>query len=198
MFSLAISCLPWFIDLTFLVPMQYCSLQHWTMLPSPVTSTTGCCFCFGPSLQTFTFHFHALEKEMATHSSVLAWRIPGTAEPGGLPFVGSHRVRHDWSDLAAAAAASFFLELFLHWSPVAYWAPTALGHSSLSVLYFYLFIQFMGSSRQEYWSGLPFPFPVDHILSELSTMTHPSWAALQGMAQFHWVRQGCGPGDQFG
>ena len=52
---------------------------------------------------TFTFHFHALEKKMATHSSVLAWRIPGTGEPGGLPFVGSHRVRHDWSDLAAAA-----------------------------------------------------------------------------------------------
>ena len=44
---------------------------------------------------TFTFHFHALEKEMATHSSVLAWRIPGTREPGGLPSMGSHRVRHD-------------------------------------------------------------------------------------------------------
>ena len=54
---------------------------------------------------TFTFHFHALEKEMATHSSVLAWRIPGTGEPGGLPSVGSHRVGHDWSDLAVAVAA---------------------------------------------------------------------------------------------
>ena len=54
---------------------------------------------------TFTFHFHALEKEMATHSSVLAWWIPGTAEPGGLPSMGSHRVGHDWSNLAAAAAA---------------------------------------------------------------------------------------------
>ena len=54
------------------------------------------------------FHFslftHALEKEMATHSSVLAWRIPGMEEPGGLPSMGSHRVGHDWSDLAAAAA----------------------------------------------------------------------------------------------
>ena len=50
---------------------------------------------------TFTFHFHALEKEMATHSSVLAWRIPGTEEPGGLPSMGSHRVKHDCSDLAA-------------------------------------------------------------------------------------------------
>ena len=44
---------------------------------------------------TFTFHFHALEKEMATHSSVLAWKIPGTGEPGGLPSMGSHRVGHD-------------------------------------------------------------------------------------------------------
>ena len=53
---------------------------------------------------TFTFYFHALEKEMATHSSVLAWRIPGTGESCGLPSLGSHRVGHDWSDLAAAAA----------------------------------------------------------------------------------------------
>ena len=55
---------------------------------------------------TFTFHFHALEKEMATHSSVLAWRIPGTGEPGGLSSLGSHRVGHDWSELAAAAATN--------------------------------------------------------------------------------------------
>ena len=51
----------------------------------------------------FTFHFHALEKEMATHSSVLAWRIPGTGVPGRLLSMGLHRVGHDWSDLAAAA-----------------------------------------------------------------------------------------------
>ena len=56
---------------------------------------------------TFIFHFPALEKEMATHSSVLVWRIPGTGEPGGLPSVGSHRVGHDWSDLVAAAAYFF-------------------------------------------------------------------------------------------
>ena len=56
---------------------------------------------------TFTFHFHALEKEMATHSSVLAWRIPGMGEPFGLPSMGSYRVRHDLSDLAAAAAVAF-------------------------------------------------------------------------------------------
>ena len=67
---------------------------------------------------TFTFHFHALEKEMATHSSVLAWRIPGTGEPGGLPSMGSHRVGHDWSGLAVTAAAVNFpfhtCQLLLH------------------------------------------------------------------------------------
>ena len=78
---------------------------------------------------TFTFHFHALEKEMATHSSVLAWRIPGTGEPGGLWSMGSHRVGHDWSDLAAANILSMFpctfllcvlytrISFFLQWSP---------------------------------------------------------------------------------
>ena len=65
---------------------------------------------------TFTFHFHALEKEMAIHSSVLAWRIPGMAEPSGLPSMGSHRVGHDWSDLAAAACSfcTPFMENFYH------------------------------------------------------------------------------------
>ena len=87
-FTLAISCLttsslPWFMDLTFQVPIQYCSLQHWTLLLSPVTSTAGHCFC-----------------------------------PGSIP--------------------SFFLELFLHSSPVAYWAPTDLG-VPLSVSYHFAF-----------------------------------------------------------
>ena len=118
--------------------MQYCSLQLQTLLLSPVTSITGCCFCLG-------------------------------------------------------SISSFFLELFLHWSSVAYWAPTYLGSSSFSILSFCLLILFMGFSRQEYWSGLPFPSPVDHILSDLSTMTRPSWVAPHGMAQFHWVRHGFGP-----
>jgi len=61
------------------------------------------------SVFTFTFHFHTLEKEMATHSSVLAWRIPGLGEPGGLPSMGSHRVGHDWSNSAVAAAAVYHL-----------------------------------------------------------------------------------------
>ena len=59
----------------------------------------------------FTFHFNSLKKEMSTHSSVLAWRIPGTGEPGGLPSMGSHRIRRDWSDLAAAAAAAVIYTL---------------------------------------------------------------------------------------
>ena len=58
---------------------------------------------------TFTFYFHALKKELATHFSILAWRIPGTEEPGGLPSMGSHRVGHDWSHLAAAAATYHWL-----------------------------------------------------------------------------------------
>ena len=109
--------------------MQYWSLQHQTLLLSPVTSTAGYCFYFGS--------------------------IP-----------------------------SFFLGLFLHWSPVAYWAPTDLGSSSFSILSVCLIIPFMGFSRQEYWSGLPFPSPVDHILSDLSTMTRPSWVAPHSWLSF--------------
>ena len=79
------------------------------------------------------------------------------------------------------SVSSFFLELFLHFSPVAYWATIDLGSSSFNVISFCLFIVFMGFSRHEYWSGLPCPSPVDHVLLELSTMTHPSWAALRDM-----------------
>ena len=132
MFTLTISCLTTsnlsrFIDLTFQIPMQYYSLQHWTLLPSQVTSKPICCFCFG-------------------------------------------------------SISSFFLELVLCSSPVAYWAPSDLGSSSFCVLSFSLFILFMGFSRQEYWSGLPFPSPVDHILSDLSTMT--SWVAPRAWLSF--------------
>ena len=71
---------------------------------------------------------------------------------------------------------SFFLELFLHLSPVAYGHLLTWG-IPLSILSFCLFILFIGFSRQEYWSGLPFPSPVDHILSDLSTMNRLSWVA---------------------
>ena len=77
-------------------PLQYSCLETpmdggawWAAVHGVVTSWTRL------SDLTFTFHFHALEKEMATHSSVLAWRIPGTGEPGGVPSMGSHRVGHD-------------------------------------------------------------------------------------------------------
>ena len=74
---------------------------------------------------TFTFYFRAWEKEMATHSSVLAWRIPGKGEPGGLPSMGSHRVGHDWSDLAAAAAVND-----IHRSTMELAPPGGLQHES--------------------------------------------------------------------
>ena len=76
----------------------------WTEEPGRLQSMGSIGSHWVTSLSLFTFHFHALEQEMATHSSVLAWRIPGMGEPGGVPSMGSHRVGHDWSDLAAAAA----------------------------------------------------------------------------------------------
>ena len=92
---------------------------------------------------TFTFCFHALEREMATHSSVLAWGIPGIGEPGGLPSMGSHRVGHNWSDLAAAAAA---MSDKTHPSPY----PLILGvrNTVCSWLIYELGLVFIGSSCQ--------------------------------------------------
>ena len=94
--------------------------QAWLCLTSEIRRDRACSGWYGHRLSRYfykkwvitrevvtslsTFHFHALEEEMATHSSILAWRIPGMGEPGGLPSTGSHRVGHDWSDLAAAAA----------------------------------------------------------------------------------------------
>ena len=72
---------------------------------------------------TFTFHFQALEKEMATHSSVLAWRIPGMGESGGLPSMGSHRVGHDCSNSAAAAAAALVFDGVCSESPSVVFPP---------------------------------------------------------------------------
>ena len=91
---------------------------------------------------TFTFHFHALEKEMATHSSVLAWRIPGMGEPGGVPSMGSHRVGHDWSDLAAAAAHTYMYiyvntYIVLDWGTVcimwSVWLDNSFTHVHISM-----------------------------------------------------------------
>ena len=136
MFTLAISCLttsnlPWFTDLTFQVPMQYCSLQHRTLLPSPVTSTTGCFFCFFFLLWLNLFILFGAVSPLFSSS------ILGIYHPGEFIF---------------------------------------------QCLSFCFFILFMGFSRPEYWSGLPFPSPVHHVLSELSTMTCLSWVAPHSMA----------------
>ena len=109
----------WFFDSYFLsdwcgegdgTPLQYSCLENpmdggawWAAVHGVAKSQTWL------SDFTLTFHFHALEKEMATHSSVLAWRIPGTGEPGGLLSMGSHRVGHAWSDLAVVAEQKLFL-----------------------------------------------------------------------------------------
>ena len=81
---------------------------------------------------TFTFHFHALEKEMATHSSVLAWRIPAIGEPGGLPPMGLRRVRHDWSNLAAVSSIEKhsykYIQVIVGWN---IWVPC--GQSSYHI-----------------------------------------------------------------
>ena len=94
-------------------PLQYSCLENpmdggawWAVVHGVMKSRTRL------SNFTFPFHFHSLEKEVATHSNVLAWRIPGTGEPGRLPSMGSHRVRHDWSDSAATAAAPASLQEF--------------------------------------------------------------------------------------
>ena len=89
---------------------------------------------------------------------------------------------HNWVLFFFGSFCSFVLELFLHWSLVAYWAPTDLGSSSFSVLSFCHFILFMGFSRQEYWSGLPFPSPVDRLFvrtlhHDLSVLGAPTWYA---------------------
>ena len=80
---------------------------------------------------TLFFHFHALEKEMATHSSVFAWRIPGTGEPGGLPSTGSHRVGQDWSWLSSSSSSNIHITmLFSHIIP-----PSPSPTVQMSVLY---------------------------------------------------------------
>ena len=112
--------------------MQYFSLQNQTFLPSPVTSTTGCCFCFG-SISSFFLELSLHGSGEIGHISC----ILGTYRPGKFIF-----------------QCPVFLPL----------------HTVHGVL------------RQEYWSGLPFSSPVDHILSEPSTMTRLSWVALHGMA----------------
>ena len=132
MFTLVISCLttsslPWFMVLTFQVPMQHCSLQHGILLLSPVPFTTGCCFFFGS--------------------------IP-----------------------------SFFLELFLHWSPVAYWAPTDLGvHLSVSYLFVFSYCSWGSQGKNTE--------VVCHSLLQLTTFcqTSPPWPIHPGWPHTAWL-----------
>ena len=101
-------------------PLQYSCLENpmdgedWWAAVHEVTKSPARLSDF-----TFTFHFHALEKEwntgVATHSSILAWRIPGMEEPHRLPSMGLHRVGHDWSDLAATTASGKFLLSYTKW-----------------------------------------------------------------------------------
>ena len=115
------------MDLTFQIPIQYCSLQHRTLLPSPVTSTTGCCFCFG-------------------------------------------------------SFSSFFLELFVHWSPIVCWAPTDLGHSSFCVLSFCLLCCLWGSQGKN--------AKVDcHSLLQWTTFCQisPPWPTRLGWPHSAWL-----------
>ena len=104
---------------------------------------------------TFTFHFHALEKEMATHSSILAWRIPGIGEPGGLPSLGSHRVGHDWNDLVVVVKW-----LSMHTHRLFYCYHAVLSRVWLFLTPWTVACQAplsMRFSRQEHQGGLPFP-----------------------------------------
>ena len=136
-FNVTISCLtvcrlPWFVELTFQIPIQNYSLQHQTLLSPPQISTTEHQSLFGPD-------------------------------------------------------SSFFLELLViaHCSSsVAYWNLLTWGGgcSCSGVVSFCLFILFMGFLQQEYWNGLQFPTSMDHVLSQLFTMTCLSWVALHGMA----------------
>ena len=105
-----------------------------------------------------------------------------------MDFTFTTRHIYNWALFLLCSAFSFLLELFLCSYPVAYWAPNDPGSSSFIVISFWLFILFMGFSRQEYWRGLPFPSLVGHILSELSTRTHPSWLVWH---QFSSVAQSC-------
>ena len=132
----------------------------------------------------FAIHWH--ESAMDLH--VFPIPIPPPAS-FSIPSLWVFPVHQPWALVSCIqpVATLFYLELLviaLHSSPVVYWTPSDLGSSSSGVLSlcFFTFFLFMGFSQQEYWSGLPFLPPVDHILSELPTRIHPSKVALHGMA----------------
>jgi len=109
-----------------------------------------------------------MEKEMATHSSVLAWRIPGMGKPGGLPSMGSHRVGHDWSNSAAAAGAADFVNLNLQIECTESWGTT--GHKGeVSVSHTSFSLEFYGNR---------FPSLLPSFLSSLSSSFSPFFLSI--------------------
>ena len=117
----------------------------------------------------FTFHFHALEKEMATHSSVLAWRLPGTTEPGGLPSMGLNRVGHDWSNLAAAAAAGGLL-----------WWLTGTEYTCQCRWHGLILVQ-----EDPTYCGAAKPVCHNYRVSALEPTSHDCWAHMQLLEPTH-------------
>jgi len=117
-------------------PLQYSCLENpWTEEPGRLQSM-GSLRVGNDWATSLSFFTHALEKEMATHSSVLAWRIPGMGKPGGLPSLGLHRVGHDWSDLAAAG---------LQKDPIKDWKAVKCGDCrSVTVLCYFLYLVWEG------------------------------------------------------
>ena len=131
---------------------------------------------------TFTFHFHALEKEMATHSSVLAWRIPGTGEPGGLPSMGSHRFGPGWSDLAAAAASAYLrLLIFL---PAVLIPACASSSPAFLMMYSAYKLNKQGDNIQPWHT--PFPIWIQSVVP-CPCLTVASWPAYRFLKrQVRW------------
>ena len=140
---------------------------------------------------TFTFHFHALEKEMATHSGVLAWRIPGTGEPGGLPSMGLHRVGHDWSDLAVAAdIIKYMIKVILETTNC-----RARTHNQLMTLHVMLpalsqscsRTRGVGELRQVVWREVRDEAWPDHRVSPVSNQRMLIWNPVQQAVEIHYV-----------
>ena len=152
--------------------MEFSRKEYWSGLPLP-----------SPYIYINIYQFSSVKFSRSVVSdSLRPHELQHDRPPCPSPSPGVHSNSSPSSPWCFGSIPPFFLELSVHWSPVAYWAATDLGSSSFSILSFCLFILFMGFSRQEYWSGLPFPSPVDHILSDLSSMICLSWVAPQGMA----------------
>ena len=147
---------------------------------------------------TFTFHFHALEKKMATHSSVLAWRIPGTGDPGGLWSVGSHRVGHDWSNLTAAVADTYTYSLqplygvlqarILQWVafPFSRRSSQPRNQTQVSCIADGFFTSWATREAQEYWSEQPIPSPGDLPNPGIEPGFSPHWRWILYQLSYLW------------